>query len=133
MIRDFIIWVSEGLFWLQGGVMLANTPWFLAWVLFWSLLFVSPMVLVYYAHKNPNPIALTVSLIVFFLGLLVAISPGIVQQGMMGECRDIVSELNIIIDGELTEQTEINIRQCRYKENYYDEEYGEWQIVGQRQ
>jgi len=52
---------------------------------------------------------------------------------MIGECRDTVSELNIIVDGEVTEQSEINIRQCRYKENYYDEEYGEWQIVGQRQ
>lgn len=131
MIRDFIIWISEGLFWLQGGVMLVNTPWFLAWVLFWSLLIVSPMV--YYTHKNPNPIALPVFLILFFPGLLMAIGPGIAQHELMSECRDTVSELNIIVDGELTEQTEINIRQCRYKENYYDEEYGEWQIVGQRQ
>lgn len=129
MIRDFIVWISERLFYIQGGEMLVNTPWIAAWILFWSLVIVAPMV--YWTHKHPHPIAIPAFLIMFFPGLFMAIGPGIIQQQMMSECRDTVSELNIIVDGELYEQTEINITQCRYKENYYSEEYGEWHIVGQ--
>lgn len=127
MIREFIVWVSEALFYLTNGVMLINTPWFLAWVLFWSVMMVMP--LIYATSIRPKLYRVAIPLLIFFalstlLAFTTAIGPGIVQQQMMMECKDATVNLNT----ELVGDTAIQMRHCRTKENFYGD-FGEWKLL----
>lgn len=130
MIREFMLWINETLFYLTNGVMLVNTPWIFLWVLFWGVLMTIPII--YATSTRPKKWRVALPLMIFFslfsiFSLTTAISPGIIQMQMMQECRIDIAEFNIIKDGNLEEQGEIEIKQCRYKDNYYSE-FGDWKI-----
>lgn len=127
MIREFIVWVSEALFYLTDGVMLINTPWFLAWVLFWSVMMALP--LIYVSSFRPSKWRVAIPLMIFFpmltlFSFMLAISPGIVQQQMMIECKDATINVNT----ELVGETVIQMKHCRTKENFYGD-FGEWKLL----
>lgn len=130
MIREFMLWINETLFYLTNGVMLVNTPWIFLWVLFWGVLMTIPII--YATSTRPKKWCVALPLMIFFslfsiFSLTTAISPGIIQMQMMQECRIDIAEFNIIKDGNLEEQGEIEIKQCRYKDNYYGE-FSDWKI-----
>jgi hypothetical protein len=130
MIRDFMIWVAEGLFWLTDGVMLMNTAWVLVWILVWSLVMASPMFYLTHVNYNRKPPGWPgfVFLFGFFPGLLMAAGPGIVQIDMMTECKTLeVETADVILNGEIVNLGSIPLKHCRTKENYYSE-FGEWKI-----
>jgi hypothetical protein len=127
MIREFIVWVSEALFYLTNGVMLINTPWFLAWVLFWSVMMAMP--LIYATSIRPKSYRVAIPLLILFalstlFAFTTAIAPGIVQQQMMMECKDATVNVNT----ELVGDTAIQVRHCRTKENFYGD-FGEWKLL----
>ena len=125
MLRELFIPISEALFWFTGGVLLVNTLWFFVWVLVGAVLMFIPFFLAVYVGKNKiNTLPAIVFIITFFPMLMLVISPGIVQLGMIEECRTV--EAQVTIEG-VTETREV--RQCRAKENYYDTEYGPWKEV----
>src|SRR6056297_537026 len=113
MLRDLMLWISETLFYLQGGEMLINTPWIFAWVVFWALIIVSPIFFV--MHVRQTHWAVWMFIIAFFPGLMIAISPGAIQTQMMQECETVES----VIATERIDSTAITVTQCRTKDNYY--------------
>ena len=126
MFREFLVWVSETLFYFTGGEMLANTIWIIPWVAFWAI-FIMITFIVWIANINKYRGFLTG--FIFFFGLMIVWGTDIVQSQMMTECRDSTASLQIFVDDELSETDEITIKQCRYKDNYYGE-FGEWKLVG---
>jgi len=126
MLRDLMLWISETLFYLQGGEMLINTPWIFAWVVFWTLIIVSPIFFV--THVRQTRWAVWMFIIIFLPGLMIAISPGAIQSQMMQECETVEG----VAATKRIDPTVITINQCRVKDNYYGD-FGEWKIVGQAQ
>jgi hypothetical protein len=125
MIRDFLVPVAEVLFWLTGGVQLADTVWVFVWVVVGSLLTAAPALLaVNFGNNRANSFPAVVFLISFFPLLMLAIGPPLVQHAMLNECRTM--PVDISIDGR-TETTDV--KQCRSKGNFYDTEFGEWRTV----
>lgn len=123
MLYELFVTVSEALFWVTSGELLINTLWLFPWIVFWALIMSMPM---FYAtlikqgrvsSKWPG----VVFLIMFFPSLMMAIGPGITQTGMIEECRWVSAE--VTIEGVTESQ---DVRQCRFKENFYDTEYGPW-------
>lgn len=129
MIRELLIPVSEALFWLTGGEMLINTLWFLAWVPGMAVLLMG--IPLYLAMTNHSGKAKSLPALVFIIGffpsLILIVSPGPIQASLMEECRTVTAEITI----EGVTETE-QIRQCRYKENFYDTEYGPWKQISNR-
>jgi hypothetical protein len=127
MIRELTVWISETLFYLTNGVMLIETPWLLAWAMFWSVMMAMP--LIYVSSIRPSkwrvalPLMILFPLLIFF-SFITAIGPGIVQQQMMVECKDITVSVNT----ELVGDVDIDVQQCRTKENFYGD-FGEWKLV----
>jgi hypothetical protein len=128
MFRETILTLSEFFFLVLGGVPLMNTLWIFPYVVVMSLIMVLPFILYTYGKIKPT-FTIPLFLISFFPVLLVGMGPPIVQMQMMQECRVNIAELNVIKDGELEINEEIEIKQCRIKDNYYGE-FGEWEIVG---
>lgn len=126
MVKEFLAWISETLFYLLGGEMLVTTIWFIPWVAFWAIFMLLPFIVwnVTNIHKYGFLTVFT-----FSLGLMVSLGTDIVQSQMMSECRDSTASLQIFVDNNLSETDEITIKQCRYKDNYYGE-FGEWKLVG---
>ncbi len=127
MIRELTVWISEALFYITNGVMLVETPWFLAWVLFWSVMMAMP--LIYVSHIRPSKWRVALPLMIFFplltlFSFITAIGPGIVQQQMMVECKDVTVSVNT----ELVGDVDVDVQQCRTKENFYGD-FGEWKLV----
>jgi hypothetical protein len=127
MIRELTVWISETLFYLTNGVMLIETPWLLAWVLFWSVMMSMP--LIYVSHIRPSKWRIALPLMIFFplltlFSFITAIGPGIVQQQMMIECKDVTVSVNT----ELVGDADIDVQQCRTKENFYGD-FGEWKLI----
>lgn len=107
--------------------MLINTPWFLAWVMFWSVMMVMP--LIYATSIRPKSYHVAIPLLIFFalstlFAFTTAIAPGIVQQQMIVECKDVTINVNT----ELVGETAIHMQQCRTKENFYGD-FGEWKLL----
>lgn len=127
MLREFILWISEGLFHLQGGEMLINTPWIFVWIVFWTLIIILPIHCALLYIRKLYLVA-PFAFVAFFLGPLMAIGPGILQQQMMQECETVES----VVATEHINPTVITLKQCRTKDNYYGD-FGEWKIVGQVQ
>lgn len=121
MLRDTMLWISEMLFYVQGGEMLINTPWIFVWVVFWSLVIASPMF--YAINVRPTNLAPLAFLIMFFPGLLLATGPGIVQAQMMQECKTIET----VVESDQVESTVMEFQECRVKDNYYGD-FGTWQL-----
>lgn len=122
MIRELLIPVSEALFWFTGGELLINTLWFFLWAFGGAILMVIPL---YLAMRSNNLRATSWPSLIFIIGffptLILITSPGVIQPSLIEECRAVSAE--VTIEGV----TEIQqIRQCRYKENFYDTEYGPW-------
>lgn len=134
MIRDIMGWVSEALFYLLNGTALVNTPWVLVWVAVWTLVMISPIVYHTHIQSNkwaPHKWAPLILIIVFLLGLSMAIAPGIIQMQMMQECKTVEIEKTLVnLGGEVVDLGPLNVRRCRIKENYYDD-FGEWETVGE--
>lgn len=129
MIRELLIPVSEALFWLTGGELLVNTLWLLAWVPGMAVLLMG--IPLYLAMTKQGGKAKSLPALVFIIGffpsLILIVSPGPIQASLMEECRNVTAE--ITVEGV----TEIKqIRQCRFKENFYDTEYGPWKQVSNR-
>lgn len=129
MIREIMLWISEMLFYLQGGDVLVSTFWIFPWIGFWVLVMVFPLFYyVNYASSKYKYLSLIIFMFVFFPALLMAIGLPPVQHQMITECRDDIAEVNIYYgDNTVSEKTQITITQCRYKENYYGE-FGEWKL-----
>jgi len=131
MIREFMLWVSEMLFYVQGGVMLINTPWIAVWVLFWSIVIASP--LIFWIHISQNNWAMTTFIIMFFPALLVATGPGVIQTQMMQECEIVELENTLVnLDDEIVDLGPLSVNRCRMKDNYYGD-FGEWKTMGRAQ
>ena len=129
MIRETMLWVSETLFYIQGGEMLIDTPWIFAWVVFWSFILASPMF--YAVNIRPTKWAPLAFILIFFPGLMMATGPGIIQVQMMQECKtvEVMMFANATLHGERVEPQPITINQCRHKDNYYGD-FGEWTTTG---
>jgi hypothetical protein len=126
MFRDILLWISETLFYLTGGEMLLNTPWFFPWIVFGIIFMLSPL-FIYLKNAEKYKYFGFLTVFTFFSGLLIVISPGAIQGQLMTECRDNTASLQIFVDDVLSETDEITITQCRYKNNYYGE-FGEWEL-----
>lgn len=130
MFREFMLWMSETIFYIQGGVMLINTPWIFVWVFFWSLVMTLPMFYVF--NVKPSTWAPIAFMVMFFPSLMMAIGPGIVQVQMMQECKTVENEsTRVYLNGELVDIGPLNVRICRYKDNFYGD-FGEWKTVGEK-
>lgn len=126
MIRDIFIPLAELLFWLTGGEMLLNTWWFLAWVVGGAVIMVLPLWFGMSLARQNNRLKWVPGLafiVGFFPMLLLITSPGIIQGQLMEECLPIQT---VTVDTDLVNGVEVRIRHCRFKANYYDEEFGEW-------
>ena len=124
MIRDIVVLVSEALFWVTGGVPLVYTFWFIPWVVLGSVIMISPiMVFSYGKSKRTTTLASLMLILLFFPTLTVTMAPGMAQQQMMTQCETV--KLNVSTDR--VESGTLKARQCRTKENFYDE-FGEWTL-----
>ena len=130
MIREFIVWLNEALFYLQGGVMLASTPWIVVWILFWTAVMSVALARITWSIDRSPGLSMVLAVCTFFPSLVMAIGPSIVQQQMMTECRDQPVSVNFVVDGEISgdSSTVVILTKCRHKENFYGE-FGEWKIV----
>ena len=127
MIRDLFVPVAEMLFWFTGGEMLVNTVWIFVWVVGGAFLVTLPLWLgMRLARRGSNLkwIPSTLFLVGFFPALLLITSPGIIQADLMEECLPVQT---VTVDTEQVKGIEVRVRQCRFKANYYDKNYGEWQ------
>ena len=128
MLREFAIWISETLFYLSGGVPLIAMPWAL---LLWGCCVAVMGTPVFYAvhlarasESFLKSLILTLfALVMYFLGLFIVISPGAIQADMLSECESV----DVTINTDLVSEQTVTMRQCRSKDNYYDE-FGEWTI-----
>jgi hypothetical protein len=126
VIRDLFVPLAELLFWFTGGELLLNTVWFFLWVIGGAVIMVLPLWLGIELSKRGNRlkwIPQTLFLVLFFPVLLLITSPGIIQGQMMEECLPIQTQT---VNTELVSNIEVRIRHCRFKANFYDEEFGEW-------
>ena len=124
MIRDIAIWISESLFWLTGGVPIIYTFWFIPWVMLGSAIMISPYHVMIYGKGNRKTLLASLMLIVlFFPTLTVTMAPGIAQQQMMMQCETVTTTVTT----DRVESGTVNVRQCRTKDNFYDE-FGEWVV-----
>jgi len=124
MFHDTMIWISEVLFFLLNGEPLINTPWVFVWRGFWILVMVLP--LWYAVNIRQTHRSMFAAMAMFFLGLVMAIGPNIVQLQMLSECETV----EVAVSTDLVELHTVEMRQCRAKENFYGE-FGEWRIVPQ--
>lgn len=122
MIRDFVIQVSEWLFWMQGGEMMVTTIWFFPWVVFWSLIIAAPLWLAIYnlTQNNSNPFWMLATTSVAALALIMAMGPTMVQQEQMSNCRS--SPPFELYNAKVT-VTECQTRTNRFKS------FGEWRVT----
>jgi hypothetical protein len=126
MIRDIFIPLAELLFWFTGGELLMNTVWFLVWVVGGAVIMVLPLWFGMSLARQNNRLKWVPGLafiVGFFPALLILTSPGIIQGQLMEECLPIQT---VTVDTDLVKSVEVRIRHCRFKANYYDEEFGEW-------
>lgn len=123
MIRDFILPMSEFLFWVLGGVPIMNSLWIVPYVAFIVFIMGIPLHLATtHGVRSFHSIVFVVS---FFPLLMISMGPPIVQMQMLQECETV----GRIISTDRIDEHVINIRQCRVKDNYYGE-FGEWSIAG---
>jgi hypothetical protein len=129
MLREFAIWISETLFYLSGGVPLIAMPWAL---LLWGSCCVAVMGIptfyaFHYAQRSGSylrSLLITLfALAMFLTGMTIAISPGAIQADMLSECESV----DVTVTTDLVSEQTVTMRQCRSKDNYYDE-FGEWTI-----
>ncbi len=114
--------VSEFLFWIMGGVALANSPFIILWVVFWSVAIASSLLLVDIFKRKHFILAIFVATTIAIFSFMMAIGPTLKQQYMLSECRNHV----VVITTDNIENLSLNVRECRYKENYYGD-FGDWQ------
>ena len=122
MIRDISVWIAESLFWLTGGVQLIYTLWFIPWIVVGCVIMMSPYFVLIYGKGNRKTILASLMLIVlFFPTLFATMAPGMVQYDMMMQCETVTTAVTT----DRVESGTVNVRQCRTKDNFYDE-FGEW-------
>lgn len=130
MIRETLLWINETLFYLTGGIPLLNTIWFIPWVVGGTLILAIPIL---YPIWTRNTKLLKFGPLIFIISFMpimtIVISPSVIQGQLMHECKSIEGEVftNAYMNGKKIEPQPVTIRQCRYKENYY-EDFGEWEI-----
>ena len=126
MIRDLFVPVAEMLFWFTGGEMLVNTVWIFVWIIGGTVLLLIPFYLAFSAGRNRvRSLPAIVFLVCFFPVLLLITSPGIIQTQILEEC---LPDQTVTADTEQVKGIEVRVRQCRFKANFYDENFGEWQV-----
>ncbi len=126
MIRDIFVSLAELLFWFTGGELLLNTWWFLVWVVGGAVIMVLPLWFGMSLARKGNNLKWVPGLafiIGFFPALLIITSPGIIQGQLVEECLPVQTQT---VSTDLVNDIEVRIRHCRFKANYYDENYGEW-------
>jgi hypothetical protein len=124
MLRDFFIPLAEMLFWFTGGELLINSLWMFVWVIGGAFVMVIPL---WYAIRTGKPagwVPMAVFVVSFFPMLLVITSPGIIQTQLMEECLPVQT---VSVNTDLVKNIDISVRHCRYKTNFYDENFGPWQ------
>jgi hypothetical protein len=127
MIRDFFITLAEALFWFTGGEPLATTVWFLVWVFGGALIMTTPTWVTLHQAIAKSPykwISGVISFVVFFTMLMTIIGTPLMQIQMMEECLPVETQT---VANEQGFSTEVRVRQCRFKDNFYGE-FGEWQL-----
>jgi hypothetical protein len=106
--------------------MLINTFWFIPFV-FAGVASMGLLLLL--IHRFGWYIGQTLSTVITIVGIITLIiltaAPGIVQVDFMVECE--ISEVEFA--SELLGTQTVELKQCRYKDNYYGD-FGEWQLVG---
>ena len=126
MFRDIILTLSEFFFWLLGGFPIMNTLWFIPYVILLSLILIMPFYMAITIGRNKSTsIPAIVFLVSFLPVLLIGMGPPIVQMQMMQECETVQS----LVETDRVKPVTIDIRQCRIKENYYDD-FKDWKILG---
>jgi hypothetical protein len=127
MIRDFYITLAEALFWFTGGEPLLNSAWFLVWVFGGALILTMPAWVPLFlatVKSSYKWISVVIYIVVFFPTLMTIIGPPLMQIQMMEECLPVETQT---VANEQGFSTEVRVRQCRFKDNFYGE-FGEWQL-----
>lgn len=115
-------YIMDFLFYLLGGVPIANTFWMIPWIVFWACVITWSMSLP--IRKKWNEIWGTPLLVIFFVGgFLMAVGPPLGQLQPMSDCRMFETE----VSSDLSKPKTIALRECRRKNNYYNE-FGPWTI-----
>jgi hypothetical protein len=117
-----MIAVSEFLFWIMGGAVLANSPFIILWVGFWSVAMASSLLLVDIFKRKHFILAIFVATTIAIFAFVMAVGPPIKQLHMMSECRNQV----VVVTTDNNVNLSLNVRECRYKKNYYGN-FGDWQ------
>jgi hypothetical protein len=109
--------IAEFLFYLLGGVPIMYTFWILLWVVFWVFVMTWPVLI----HQRTWSVA---AFVVFLIGgWIMCLAPPLAQLGSMSECRTFETE----VSSELSPPRTITLRECRNKDNYYND-LGPWTI-----
>ena len=125
MIRDMSMAVGEMLFWFTDGVLLMNTLWIFVWVALGAVIMCIPFwIAITKGQNRTTSFPSLVFLFSFFPLLLLIMGPPIVQLDMMQECRP---PETVLMTSEAGIEFDIEVRQCRVKENFYGE-FGDWEI-----
>ncbi len=106
----------------MGGVALANSPFIILWVVFWSVAIASSLLLVDIFKRKYFIFGCTIATAIAIFSFMMAIGPALKQQHMLSECQNLV----VVITTDNIENLPLNVRECRYKENYYGD-FGDWQ------
>lgn len=129
MIGDFILAFSEFVFYLTGGIPLLiaiNPGLVILGVVAVCIIAAIPMM---WALVKPTFLNVVAS---FFISLpLIVILTGTpaIQLDIMTECRTFEAP----VESHFSGPTMLEFRECRTKGNYYDEAFGPWEIVGEKQ
>lgn len=121
MLHDFTVLLSEMLFWLTGGELLINSLWVFVYLAGSAIVM---LLMVVYLTRYVNAYIVLIMLLISLS--FIVINPPLHQMNMITECLP-WETINITSTSpDVTK--EVQIRKCRYKNNYYDNDYGEWKI-----
>jgi hypothetical protein len=115
-------YIIDFLFYLLGGVPIANTFWMIPWIVFWACAMTWTILLP--AKKRWNQLWATPLFVIFFFGgWIMALAIPLGQLQTMSDCRMFETE----VVSELSEPKTIALRECSRRSNIY-EEFGPWTI-----
>jgi hypothetical protein len=117
-----IDWLANSLFWVTDGELLINSPLLFLWIFVWS----APIavLLAYGIGSRYGPGLMALCVIGFLPVLVLIFAPPFAQIEMMQECESVTVEVST----EKVKDQQIQMTQCRYKENFYDADFGEWKL-----
>jgi hypothetical protein len=124
MIHDAIAWVAEALFYVMNGVALMNTPWIFVWIVAGAVTIVLPLHFAIGRGRGVRYLPALVGMVNFFPILMLMLLPPLAQIDMMQECETV----SVTFDTDRIVNETAELRQCRFKDNYYND-FGVWQVV----